>query len=730
MKRRAMVSAGLICSLLLGQAACLAGCGERAVSADEVVELIEPMQELSGSETVARRDIYSAGVYDVLVEPYVEEYSYGENRNFLSSAYRVGDWVKAGDVIYRTNVVSAESKIEKLQEKLDDLTKDYEEYRKETEETLEIRRREFEVAESELEEVEERKPADVSSQAYAAWQKEWLKAEGNYNKKELDLEKSEEALRQRRELYELDYSYYAGQINDLRRQNENGVLRAGIDGKIMAMELYNVGDKVSAGVSVVTVADMGRKKLVINYSGNTGSLDISNIFAFFNGRRYKVAFDFDETTSGTVVFTLEDPAGEVPVGSYGKLAMYTWKREQVVAVSNEAVHRSATGQFVYVLKDGQTEVRTIRIGRTDSVYTEILSGLEEGEIVLVDRSSPRAVNTEVLATGRDCLNYFGNGTIHYPLGFNVQCGVEHGTVVFDSWPEYKGVLRNGQPMEASSVADVYFVPMKAGDVVARINVELSEQEKLELQQKENNLKRLRERFNDFIADGTEGKEKAVASRQEAIDKAQEELDELYRDYNTTEVKTERDGLLVGVQRQVSRRNVAQGDVMAGNFVYAYMADMSVAYLLLPDSSTFGTLGCDTVLEVSYVNWEGETVTRQARVINVGISNYRQALLLSEETLQDMNLYVEPGANSISRLSYQSTMAVTGEVKVMENVVMVPGRALRQVDNNYAYVNVLEQDGSIRTTSVLLGGQAANIEDRRNYYWVIDGLTEGMTVCWE
>lgn len=730
MKRRTMVSAGLICFLLLGQAAWLAGCGERTVSADEAVELIEPMQELSGSETAALRDLYSAGVYDVLVEPYVEEYSYEENRNFLSSDFKIGDFVKAGDIVYRTNVVSAEEKIEKLQEKLDDLTKSYEEYRKETEEKLESQRRDMEVAESELEGVEEEEPENISSQAYAAWEKERDKAQGNFNKKELDFLKSEEALRQRRELYELDYRYYAGQINDLRRQNENGVLRAGMDGKIMAMELHNVGDKVSAGASVVTLADMGRKKLAINYSGNTGSLDISNIFAFFNGRRYQVAFDYDETTKSTVVFSLEDPAGEVPVGSYGKLVMYTWRREQVVTVSNEAIHRSATGQFVYVLKDGQTEVRTIRIGRTDGVYTEILSGLGDGEAVLIDRSAPKAVNTEVLAKGRDCLNYFGNGTIHYPLSFNVQCGVKHGTVIFDRWPEYKGVLRNGQPMEASSVADVYYVPMKAGDVVARINVELSEQEKLELQQKENNLKRLRERFNDFIADGTEGKEKAVASRQEAIDKAQEELNELYRDYNTTEVKTERDGLLIAVQRQISRRNVVQGDVMADNFVYAYMADLSVAYLLLPNSATFGTLGYDTVLEVSYVNWEGETVTRQARVINVGISNYSQALLLDEETMRDMNLYTEPGANSISRLSYQSTMAVTGEVKVMENVVMLPGRALSQVNGSCAYVNVLEQDGSIRTTSVLLGGQAANTEDRRNYYWVIDGLTEGMTVCWE
>lgn len=739
MRRRGMISAGLICSLLLGQAVCLAGCGRQPVAADEVVELIEPTRKLTGSEIVSRRNLYAADVYDVLVDPYVEEYSYEEDRNFLSSDYTIGDMVKAGDVIYRTNLLSAESQIEKYQEKLDSLTESYEEYRREMEETLTVQRRELEVLEIELEEAEDSEPAGSSASDYAAWRRQVDKAQGDFNKKELDVWKNEEALRQRTELYQLDYDYYTGWINDLSRQNANGVLRAGVDGKIINMELRFEGSRISAGTPAVTVADMNHKKVVCNRLNRTSILNMKYAFAFINGKKYEVVYD--ESEADEYVFELQDPLGEVSVGSYGKLVVYSRMLEQVVTVTNEAIHKSGSGSYVYVLKDGKTEMRTVRIGTTDTVYMEILSGLEEGEVVLLDRSDIQANNTAVLEKGRDALKYHAQGHISYPLQFSVDCDVKHGTIIFDKWPEYRGTLRNGQQLEASNIADIYYAPMKAGDVVAKIKVELSEQEQLELQQKETNLKRLKERLQDYIADGTEGKEKNIASRQAAIDKAQEELDGLYADYNTTEVRVPRDGLLFNVNRQIpvsrtQNKIVERGDEMSPGFSYAYMADQSVVYLVLPDNTTYGTLGCDATLDVSYVNWQGETVIRQAHVVDnkqSGFINYagRQALLLDKEIVQDMNIYTKSGSdiNISNRMSYQSALAVTGEVRVMENVVLLPEKAMNKVSGNFSYVNVLEEDGTIRPTGVLVGGKAA-VGGAENYYWVIDGLTEGMTVCWE
>ena len=41
-----------------------------------------------------------------------------------------------------------------------------------------------------------------------------------------------------------------------------------------------------------------------------------------------------------------------------------------------------------------------------------------------------------------------------------------------------------------------------------------------------------------------------------------------------------------------------------------------------------------------------------------------------------------------------------------------------------YVNVLKEDGSVEQVGFIPGGSDTN------NYWIVDGLTEGMTVCWE
>jgi len=59
------------------------------------------------------------------------------------------------------------------------------------------------------------------------------------------------------------------------------------------------------------------------------------------------------------------------------------RRENVLAVPNNAVKREQGKKIVYVLADGQTEKRPVKVGWKDSRYTEIVSGLSEEETVIV-----------------------------------------------------------------------------------------------------------------------------------------------------------------------------------------------------------------------------------------------------------------------------------------------------------------------------------------------------------
>ena len=132
------------------------------------------------------------------------------------------------------------------------------------------------------------------------------------------------------------------------------------------------------------------------------------------------------------------------------------------------------------------------------------------------------------------------------------------------------------------------------------------------------------------------------------------------------------------------------------------------------------------MTVSYVNWEYETVAKEVPVITVNMDKYKHALLLDRELLQDINIYKTSYQSSFNK---QTSLEVDGKVKVMNDVLLLPEKAISMVNGSFGYVNVLKEDGSILPTSVVVGGKYLN-EDREYSYCVIDGLTEGMTICWE
>jgi multidrug efflux pump subunit AcrA (membrane-fusion protein) len=68
-------------------------------------------------------------------------------------------------------------------------------------------------------------------------------------------------------------------------------------------------------------------------------------------------------------------------------------KKDAIAVPNKALHEEDDKHLVYVLgKDGKHETRQVTIGRTDGDHTEILTGLHEGEEILLERPKPKAAD--------------------------------------------------------------------------------------------------------------------------------------------------------------------------------------------------------------------------------------------------------------------------------------------------------------------------------------------------
>jgi HlyD family secretion protein len=74
------------------------------------------------------------------------------------------------------------------------------------------------------------------------------------------------------------------------------------------------------------------------------------------------------------------------------------KRTDVLLIPNNALHTQDNENWVYVINEnklGQTEQRPVQVGLKGRTQTEIISGLNEGEKVLLEtgNSPARAINS-------------------------------------------------------------------------------------------------------------------------------------------------------------------------------------------------------------------------------------------------------------------------------------------------------------------------------------------------
>jgi HlyD family secretion protein len=99
------------------------------------------------------------------------------------------------------------------------------------------------------------------------------------------------------------------------------------------------------------------------------------------------------TLAGVVSYdttiTLENPIAELRDGMSATAEIIIERRDDVLLIPNRAIRGNTENPMVVVLVDGQQEERDIILGLTDGINTEVLSGLEEGEEVVIPSSRER-----------------------------------------------------------------------------------------------------------------------------------------------------------------------------------------------------------------------------------------------------------------------------------------------------------------------------------------------------
>ncbi|NIM19874.1 MAG: efflux RND transporter periplasmic adaptor subunit [Candidatus Latescibacteria bacterium] len=161
----------------------------------------------------------------------------------------------------------------------------------------------------------------------------------------------------------------------------------------VARRLVDVGQNVSIGSALFVLSDFDpllarvhvpSKEFKKLKPDQPVQLVLDSNQARLQGR-IKLVSPIIDPTSGTIKVTVEIPEypPDTRPGDFAEVRIVTEKRTGVTLVPKIAVFTDRGDQIVYIAADSTAERRIVETGFEDDVYTQILSGVQSGESVVV-----------------------------------------------------------------------------------------------------------------------------------------------------------------------------------------------------------------------------------------------------------------------------------------------------------------------------------------------------------
>jgi len=177
----------------------------------------------------------------------------------------------------------------------------------------------------------------------------------------------------------------------------DAALKAPFSGQVTALKIH-AGDVVMTSAPVATLLDDSRYHINVD-------IDETEISQVKVGQMVKIALDAfpDEDLEGAVVridpvgtsaqgivnysVRVDLPATELPVRSLmtASIRIVVAEKQDVLVAPNRALRRDSGGRYVEVLRLGLPTKEYVTTGASNEDVTEIVSGLEEGQEVIISR---------------------------------------------------------------------------------------------------------------------------------------------------------------------------------------------------------------------------------------------------------------------------------------------------------------------------------------------------------
>ena len=182
--------------------------------------------------------------------------------------------------------------------------------------------------------------------------------------------------------------------SNMKNLSENTYLHSPINGVVTARN-YDVGDMFTGQLPLLTVMQINPVKLKINisesfYSKIKVGMQVDVKVDVFENETFpaKVSLIYpvidERTRTFTVELKLSNPGSKVRPGMFARVNMNFGTEKHVVVPDRSVVKQSGSGsRFVFVYNDGKVKYTQIELGRRIGNEYELLSGVNNGDQIVV-----------------------------------------------------------------------------------------------------------------------------------------------------------------------------------------------------------------------------------------------------------------------------------------------------------------------------------------------------------
>lgn len=362
-KRIPLVAALLLGGLCLG----MAGCGVQEEEEAKIVLEPESEQALFETATADYGDvILSEKLFCTYRQVEDQEVSFSVSGKTIDKVY-----VSTGDVVHKGELLA------------ELVTGDLDE---------EIARTEYELARNQLLlEHNERDLQNETDQLMVEYNYHTEQSSTDWVEKEKKLAEIQKEHRYTREDYSDAVALCEAQLAVLNQEKAQSCIYAAIDGTVSSIVRDLEGSVSVKDEAVITIIDSSEclfeleEPELIPYFHEGEALSMTVSVGTGKGDYTLLPYEMEKWGDVQLFSIEEQPEGAVlEVGATGNLYLTLDYREHVLRVPKEAVHNADGKDYVYVTDDtGMREVVYVESGLKGDEYTEILSGIQEGQRVIL-----------------------------------------------------------------------------------------------------------------------------------------------------------------------------------------------------------------------------------------------------------------------------------------------------------------------------------------------------------